>query len=290
MTPNTAGATATATGAAEFRFFRARVRNTARLGPTIVRITFGGADLREFAGGGRDQSFSLFLPHPGQRAPVLPVGAGGGWFARWRAMDPAIRAVMRSYTACEHRPDQAELDVEFVLHGVTGPVRASGPASRWAAGARVGDRVVLLGPAVEDNKGVGFRPPPDTGSVLIAADETALPAVGGIMAWLPATVRARAWIEVPDAGDIRDLPTTADARITWLVRGSADGLVAAVRAAGWCPDGAYAWVAGESAAVRALRRHLVRDRGFPPGNVTFTGYWRRGASEEDLRAAISRAR
>jgi NADPH-dependent ferric siderophore reductase len=282
MTPNTAAV------AARFRFFAACVKSTARLGPTIVRITFGGAELREFAGGGRDQSFSLFLPHPGQGAPVVPVEAGDGWFARWRAMDPAIRAVMRSYTACGHRPDQAELDVEFVLHGVIGPGATSGPASRWAAGARAGDRVVLLGPAVEDNKGVGFRPPPDTRSVLIAADETALPAVGGIMAWLPATVRARVWIEVPHAGDIRDLPTVAGAETTWLVRGGAGRLVEAVRAAGWCPDGSYAWVAGESGAVRALRRHLVRDRGFPPGNAKFTGYWRRGASEEDLRASASR--
>ena len=32
----------------------------------MVRITFGGAQLRDFAGGGRDQSFSLFLPQPGQ--------------------------------------------------------------------------------------------------------------------------------------------------------------------------------------------------------------------------------
>ena len=47
----------------------------------------------------------------------------------------------------------------------------------------------------------------------------------------------------------------------------------------------YAWIAGESGVVRALRRHLVGERGFDRRRVTFAGYWRRGLSEEDLRAA-----
>jgi NADPH-dependent ferric siderophore reductase len=160
----------------------------------------------------------------------------------------------------------------------------AGPASRWAAEAAPGDRVVLLGPAVEDNKSVCFRPPPQADWMLIAADETALPAVGGILAWLPAGTHARIWLEVPHAGDVQELPCAGDARITWLVRDDGDDLVQAVRAAA-LPEGApYAWLAGESSVVRALRRHLVGDRGLDRDAVTFGGYWRRGASEEDLRA------
>jgi hypothetical protein len=34
--------------------------------------------------------------------------------------------------------------------------------------------------------------------------------------------------------------------------------------------------------VRRLRRHLVGERGFDRRSVTFTGYWRLGACEEDL--------
>jgi NADPH-dependent ferric siderophore reductase len=42
------------------------------------------------------------------------------------------------------------------------------------------------------------------------------------------------------------------------------------------PDsGGYAWLAGEAAAVVALRRHLVADRGLDRGSVAFMGYWRR---------------
>jgi NADPH-dependent ferric siderophore reductase len=268
---------------APFRFFAAQVLRTERLGPSMVRITFGGPQLASFTAGGRDQSCSLFLPQPGRGGvPVLPADAGDGWFAAWRAMDPGVRAVMRSYTVREERRHQAEVDIDFALHG------DAGPASRWAAGARAGDPAALLGPAVADNKSVGFRPPPDTDWVLLCGDETALPAIAGILAWLPAGLRAEAWIEVPHPGDLQDLPTAADARITWLVREPAatrTGALPATVEAAELPDGLpYAWIAGESATVRALRRHLVGGRGFPRNRVTFSGYWRLGASEEDLRA------
>ncbi|MGW1199966.1 siderophore-interacting protein [Streptomyces sp. NPDC002536] len=278
----------TATVAGQFRFFDAHVVRSRRLGPSMVRITFGGEQLREFAGGGRDQSFSLFLPQPGQHTPVLPETHGEGRLAEWRAMDPAVRAVMRSYTVREQRREQAEVDVDFALHGDLGP------ASRWAGEAAGGENVVLLGPAVEDNRSVGFRPPLGTDWVLIAADETALPAVGAILDWLPAGMRARVWIEVPHAEDVMDLPCAGDAEITWLVRDHAPGprpalLVDAVRAAVFPGGMPYAWVAGESGAVKAVRRHLVRERGIDRKRVHFSGYWRLGASEEDLRAEAALA-
>jgi NADPH-dependent ferric siderophore reductase len=265
-----------------FRFYAAHVVRTRRLGPTMLRITFGGDQLASFAGGGRDQSCNLFLPHPGQRAPVVPVEAGESWYARWRATDPEVRATMRSYTVREQRRDPAEVDIDFATHG------DCGPASRWAGRARPGDPVVLLGPAVADNRAVCFRPPDGTDMVLLAADETGLPAVGGILAWLPAGTRVRVFVEVPQAADIQDLPTEAAAEVTWLVRGTTPPgsglLVAAVRAARLPAGAPYAWIAGESGMVRALRRHLVAERGLPRRGVTFSGYWRRGASEEDLRA------
>ena len=45
------------------------------------------------------------------------------------------------------------------------------------------------------------------------------------------------------------------------------------------PDqGLYAWVAGESALVRATRRILVTDVGMPRRQVAFMGYWRHGVA------------
>ncbi|MEO3764728.1 SIP domain-containing protein [Streptomyces sp. B5E4] len=48
-------------------------------------------------------------------------------------------------------------------------------------------------------------------------------------------------------------------------------------------------MAGESATVRAVRRQLVRERGFDRGAVTFSGYWRRGTTEDQWLAAAESA-
>jgi NADPH-dependent ferric siderophore reductase len=302
-----------AIAALPFRFFDLRVLRSTRLSPSFLRITFGGADLAEVNCGGRDQRVKLFFPHQHQDVPVLPENRDGDWFTLWRAMDPAVRAVMRTYTVREHRKDVGELDIDFAVHGPGGS-----PATRWAARASDGSRVALLGPVVEDNGGVDFQPPRDADWVLLTADETALPAVEAILSWLPADTRARVWVEVACAEDIRGLATEADAEITWLVRdahgadespvgsggsggsadrsrddsggsrGVADGaggagaVLAAVRAARLPGGEPYAWIAGESAEVQALRRHLVRERGFGRDSIVFTGYWRRGAGEDDL--------
>ncbi|MFF3414143.1 siderophore-interacting protein [Streptomyces sp. NPDC002698] len=276
--------------AAPFRFFTLRVVRTRRLGPSLLRVTFGGTDLVDFHSDGRDQSLSLFLPHPGQDEPAVPVELGDDWWQAWRELPDDVRAVMRSYTLRELRRDPDEIDIDFALHGLEpGAAVPAGPAARWASGARAGDRVVLLGPAVADNRAIRFRPPADADLVVLWGDETALPAVSAILGSLPAGLRVRAWLEVPHAGDIQDLTTPADAEITWLVgddhtAGDPPLALGALREARLPPaEAPYAWIAGESGRVRELRRHLVRERGIDRRRVTFVGYWRQGLTEEQLR-------
>ncbi|MER6034955.1 siderophore-interacting protein [Streptomyces sp. NPDC001835] len=267
--------------AAPFRFFSLQVVRTRRLGPSLVRVTFVGEDLRAFHSDGHDQSLSLFLPHPGQSEPVVPLELGDGWWQGWRELPDDVRAVMRSYTLRALRRDPDEVDIDFALH------TPAGPASRWASRAAAGDRVLLLGPALADNRAIRFRPPAGTDLVLLWGDETAVPAACAVLEALPADTRVRAWLEVPHAGDIQDVATRADAEITWLVR--QDGSPApsdAVRAAELpTAEAPYVWIAGESGRVRELRRHFTGERGIDRRRVTFVGYWRQGMSEEQLRAA-----
>ncbi|MFF9087943.1 siderophore-interacting protein [Streptomyces sp. NPDC014991] len=282
--------------AAPFRFFSLQVVRTRRLGPSLVRVTFAGPDLHAFHSHGRDQSLSLFLPHPGQTEPVVPLELGDSWWQGWRELPDDVRAVMRSYTLRALRRDAlgqtAEIDIDFALHGVgPGTTSPAGPASRWAARAAAGDRVLLLGPALADNRAIRFRPPGDTGLVVLCGDETAVPAATAILESLPARTRVRAWLEVPHAGDIQDVRTEADAEVTWLVRREgaagtpAPTAVDAVRAAGLTGvERPYVWIAGESGQVKALRRHFVTECGVDRRRVTFVGYWRRGMTEEQLRA------
>ncbi|MGC8383232.1 siderophore-interacting protein [Pseudomonas aeruginosa] len=50
------------------------------------------------------------------------------------------RPPMRTYTIRALRREAGEVDIDFVLHGETGP------ASRWAAHARPGERLVMSAP------------------------------------------------------------------------------------------------------------------------------------------------
>ncbi|MFE5936789.1 siderophore-interacting protein [Streptomyces sp. NPDC056470] len=269
---------------APFQFFSLQVDRTRRLGPSLVRVTFTGEDLKSFASGGRDQSLSLFLPHPGQEAPVLPPLDDPDMYAilgAWRAMPDDERAVMRSYTVREQRTEpRNEVDIDFALH------EDGGPACRWAQQAKPGDRVVVLGPATAANTAVRFQLPDDADSVLIWADETALPAASAILEWLPAETRAHVYLEVPYSGDRMELATQADATVTWLIREEgAPSAVEAVRAAELPGEAPYVWIAGESGSVKELRRHFVRERELDRRRVAFVGYWRKGLSEDALREA-----
>ncbi|MFK0048039.1 siderophore-interacting protein [Streptomyces sp. NPDC090741] len=271
-----------------FRFFELEVLRTRRLGHSFLRVTFGGESLAGFRSGGYDQSLSLFLPPAHEQHTVLPSTDEDTWFGAWRAMPDADRPVMRSYTVREQRrtPGGAdEVDIDFVLHG------DSSPASHWAGRAVTGRRIMAIGPAVAENKSVRFRPPAATDALLMYADETALPAAAAILDRLPSGTRVAAWFEVPHADDRIDLPTPADADITWIVRESGAGkqrterVLEALRAAELpAAQAPYVWLAGEAGTVRAVRRHIVQERSIDRRTVRFTGYWRLGASEEELLA------
>ncbi|HWG99598.1 MAG TPA: siderophore-interacting protein [Pilimelia sp.] len=293
---------------APYRLFPVTVRRLTRLSPSFLRVTFTGADLCAFADNGRDQRIKLLFPAPVGGHPDLPDGRD--WYAHWRGLPDQCRPPLRTYTVRAARPEQREVDVDMVLHG------DGGPAARWAGGARPGDPLVLVGPNARhpgDHGGTAFRPPRDDAPLLIAGDETAVPAAAAILAGLPGTARGEALLEVPHPEDALPLDVPTGVRVTWLPRaGAAHGaaLVPAVTAAATrlhpgpaahhagpveAPDAAdllwdvpdapphsaalYAWLAGEAGVIRTLRRHLVSERGLDRRAVAFMGYWRIGHAE-----------
>ncbi|HEX6443945.1 MAG TPA: siderophore-interacting protein [Streptosporangiales bacterium] len=246
----------------------AEVAAVAQVTPNVRRITLRGLD--EMAVRGADQWFRLFLPrHRGQ--PLRLPRSTTGWWPETLAMPETERPLVRNYTVRAARPHRAEIDVDFVLHG------DEGAASAWAASAEPGDRVGVL------DQGVMFAPPPRTRWQLLVGDETALPAIAGVLRTLPAGVPTRVYVELPSPRDAQPLRISRDVHVTWLPRpaGAMPGSLAteAVSTA-TLPDAdaAYAWLAGESSMVRMLRRHLVNTRGVAKSAITFTGYWRHGVS------------
>ena len=296
--------------APSYRFFSARVTRVQRLSPSFLRLTFAGPELTGFGVGGADQRIKLVLSRDGGPVRQL-LSDGPGWYQEYCALPDHVRPFLRTYTVRAARPQLGELDVDLVLHGVEDG--RPGPAASWAAAAVAGDPVVLLGP---DRSGTGRAwgvewAPPAEGTLFLAGDETAVPAISAIVEALPAGRRAVAVLEVPEAGDVLSLAVPPGVEVRWLIRGSrarGEALGPAVHAA-LCElgvaapaadvepedvdltggilwevpeagaDGCYAWLAGEAGMVKALRRRLVRDLGVPRSSVAFMGYWRAGAAE-----------
>lgn len=289
-----------------FRPFAVRVVRVHALGASFLRVTFTGPDLGEFASQGADQRIKVLFPLA--TSGLADCLLGDDWYARWRALPDGRRNPMRSYTVRAARPLEHEVDVDFVLHGPTGP------ASTWALMARPGDEVVIVGPNARfpgSPGGVEWRPPAGARALLLAGDETAVPALCSIAEALPRGTGARVVLEVPTEDDVLDVDVPADVRLTWLprrcgrtVRPRGALLTAAVCAAAEefgaasgaadagevDPDGlvwevpedaavgapAYVWLAGEAGVVTALRRYLLREADVDRRSVAFMGYWREG--------------
>lgn len=257
-----------------WRFFDATASRMTRLSPTFLRLTFEGVDLDVFADLGFDARVKVVLPTVDGGYRHLPRDED--WYARWRSMPKQVRNPLRSYTTRYVRADQREIDVDFVLHGDTGP------ASCWATHAQIGAPVVLLGPdsdAVGPHGGVEFVPPEQGDYLIMAGDESAAPAILTTLGQLPLDVRGHAFIEVPDEADRLPINAPTGMAISWLVRGvrpRGELLVSALSRGGHVAGGHKVWLAGEQSVVHDMRRSLMTERGIDKRQITFRGYWRRG--------------
>lgn len=236
-----------------------QVRRSMRITPRMVRVTLGGDELAGFGGEGPDRRIKMFFPVAGQERPAVPRATSGG--PLWPAGEP--RPAIRTYTVRRFDAAAGELDVDFVLH------EGHGPAAAWARDARPGAWVGVSEP------GGRYVVDPDAQFHLVIGDESALPAVATVLEALPPRVPAITYLEVADAAEEQELPSAA--AVHWVHRGArpaGEPLADAVRAAP-LPDGrGQAWLAGESACVRDLRRHLLDDRKLDRRAVYATGYWR----------------
>jgi iron complex transport system ATP-binding protein len=78
-----------------------------------------------------------------------------------------------------------------------------------------------MGPSADydgEHGGVDYRPHDDADFVLLGADESAVPAVAGILERMPAGTRGEAFLEVPSPQDRLDLVKPEGVRVTWLAR------------------------------------------------------------------------
>ncbi len=242
-----------------------QVRDVSRITPKMLRITVGGDELKGFISAAHDDHVKLFFPQPGQEKPVLPTpGPNGPVYP-----EGAARPAARDYTPRRYDAAANTLAIDFVLHG-------EGPATAWAAQAKPGNFLGVGGPRGS------FIVPDDFDWYLLAGDETALPAIGRRLEELSAATRALVVVEVEDIGEEQRFHSRARVDTRWLHRnGTAPGAkphlqkaIAELR----LPQGdGYAWVAAEAGTAKALRRHLVDERGLRKDRVKAAAYWKHGA-------------
>jgi len=247
----------------------APVERVERLGPHLVRIVVAGDELEGFgAGAFTDHYVKLQLPPQGApyRAPFD--------VEEIRATHPReLWPRTRTYTVRAWDPAANALTIDFVVHGDEG---VAGP---WAASARPGDVLQLLGP------GGAYAPDPTADWHLLVGDLAVLPAIGASLARIPAGAPVHVIAEVDGPDDELALATPGDLRLQWLHTGGreSDALVDAVRALDFPAGRVHAFVHGEASAVRAVRRHLLVERGVPKEDLSVSGYWKRTRTEEGWR-------
>ena len=160
-----------------------------------------------------------------------------------------------------------ELTLDVVVHDV-------GLVTEWATRDCVGDTVTITEPKSS------FAPPPGATWLMLVGDLTAMPAMARIVeATGHLDLATYVLAEVPD--DLAGyLPEGAD--VTWLSPPShgQSGLAEVVEGIEWPAGEGYFWMAGESAQMRAIRKHLMRVVGLPTSHYDVMGYWRATAGRQ----------
>lgn len=244
----------------------AEVVEAERISPHFVRLTLADEALADWRDLGFDQWFRLAVPTSDHtRFDNLAETFDTAGYLRYLTLPRATRPVIRNYTVREFRPEARELDIDFVVHGDDG---VAGP---WAGSLPLGASVGLI------DQGCGYRAL-DTDWTLLVGDESALPAVVGILRDLPRDARGHALIEVPDLDDRQEVEAPDGFDVHWIVR-RPDAVIGRtalehLHELPFLGGTVNAFAAGESKLATGARRHLVNDRGVPKSNITFCGYWR----------------
>ncbi len=200
------------------------VRTVQRLTPSFVRVELGGSCLDDLGVDGPwlDQRFKVIFANAAGELPQLVVDED--WWTRWMQIPEGERGAMRTYTVRDVVGAGADtgLIVDIVVHDAGTDGTATGPGNTWALDAEVGDRLVVIAPRRGCEFGGREFDPGAAERLLLVADETAVPAVAGILRDLDPAARGTALLEVPTSDDVLDVAAPSGVDVVWLPR---DGTV-----------------------------------------------------------------
>jgi NADPH-dependent ferric siderophore reductase len=230
------------------------LEESAQVTPGFLRVTVSGAELAAYTQPRPADAFKLTLPGP--------------------AGDPVLRA----FTVSGFDAGTRQLTFDVAGHD-------DAPATVWARTARAGDEVRLFG--MRRDWALGD----DAFRHLVVADPSSLPAAAAIVASLPDGLDVTVVAETVHAEDRTLLPVRRGVRVRWVTgptsRGIGSPLERAVRELRPAPD-TQVWLAAESGVVRALRRHLLQERGIDRMRLQAAAYWMDGV-DSTRRDAVAEA-
>ena len=256
------------------------VRSREELSPSMVRVVLGLDEPERYEDIAPPEKYvKLVFLDPDVQHPS-PASAPNPDYWELKESLPADRQpVTRHLTVRRYVPERHELWMDFVLHGDEG---FAGP---WAARARPGDRIIALGP------GGTWSPDPGAVWTLIAADDAAVPAALAVLESLPPTARGEVVLEVGSPRDVLPVSAPAGMAVRWVFRQETAGdgvpaLVRGVQEAAWpeTPEGVQVFAHGEREAMKALRAEFFARRGLDRAQVSLSGYWARGRTEDVFQA------
>ena len=199
--------------------------------------------------------------------PGLADFASTGIPDEWVALTIPGQFQTRYYTVRSW--DGAELTLDIVVH-------EHGLVTEWASTDCVGEEVTVSEP-----KG-SFTMPADAAWLLLVGDLTALPAVARIMETSRCPSRRGSRPPTSRFGGTSIADGTSPGRRrrpAWRPRPRE-----IVTSIDWPAGSGYFWMAGESAQMRAIRKHLMRERQLPTSAYDVMGYWRGGGQKRQPRA------
>lgn len=259
-----------------------QVISTEQLAPHMVRVVLGGSGFDTFTPAEFTDSYVKLvfvrddidvesLPHP------LTLDS-------FKELPPEQQPTVRTYTVRRVDAEARQITVDFVVHGEHG---VAGP---WAAAAKAGDTIHLMGPSG------AYSPDPAADWHLFAGDEAGLPAISAALEALPPNAVGKAFIEVAGPEDEVELIKPESVAINWIYRGGRADLIGddragdqaplieAVTTTPWLPGQVQVFIHGEAQAVmHNLRPYIRKERGVDAKWASISGYWRRGRTEETFR-------
>lgn len=235
---------------------------TRYLTPNMIRITLTGPEIAMMDPKCYGANCKIFLPAEGQSRDTFEQQLRDG-----------PRPVVRTYTVRQLRTDAQEMDIDFVYHG------DEGPASAWAARAKIGDFCGFGGPGPV--KVTSFY----ADNYLIVADMSALPVAAATLEAMPDDATGLAIFEIMSEADRQDFRIPVGVKTHWIVNDDPHvpnavipQMIAALE---WPAGTVQTCIAGESGMIKTLRHSLLTERNLPKEDCYISGYWKIGLKEDE---------